>query len=447
MAVGQVDVTARTTIETFLAKARRAMARQRRLAKAARWFTIASAAAAVAVVVGRPAGLSIAQASWMLAVAPLGAFIGALLGGTKALPDTYRLAKQIDQQLGLQDRLAGGYDLLRQGRAGDGDPFAELVVKDTLAAVEEARQRYCSRTKLPRVAMVGLGCLAVAMAFSFLAPQRTPIGTSSAVSTRNRQQAQDFNNSLASVAEAIKTLDGVDEKQQEAMIEALRQVQISDEDLKKMSRADIIRRLREASSTIKLPEGAQASAIRQAMEDKLRAVAEMEQVQQQLSQIEQLNARSAAIDLGGGKKATALNIHLESSDLQIDKAIATATAKAGEAEQDFKNRLAAAEARSKAQREAIKKFLAHGAEDVPAADVQKLTAMMDSDAQFQAKVMDAIKDPSGKKLDDMRAIYRRQLQAELEKEKVPRGLRQQLSTYLGPVGAAPAASPSKGATP
>jgi hypothetical protein len=446
-AEGRPEITALATIETFLLKARGAMVRQRRVSRAARWFAIASVAAAATVVVGRLAGLSAAQASWMLAIALLGALLGAVLGGSKALPDAYRLAKQIDQQLGLQDRLAGGYDLLRQGHAGDRDAFTGLVIKDALAAVEEARRRHRSRAHLPRVTLAGLGCLVAAMVVSLLAPQRAANTTSSAVSARDRQQAQAFNKSLASVAEAIKAFEGVDDKQQEAMLEALRQIQISDEDLKKMSRADIIRRLREASSTIKLPEGAQASAIRQAMEDKLRAVAEMEQVQQQLAQIDQINARSAAIDLGGGKKALALNIRLESSDLQIDKAIATAAAKPGEAEQDFKNRLAAAAARDKAQRETIKKFLAHGTEDVRPSDVQKLAAIMDNDAEFQGKVMEAIKDPSGKKLDDMRAIYRRQLQSELEKEKVPRGLRQQLSTYLGPIGAAPSSSGSKGVTP
>jgi hypothetical protein len=73
--------------------------------------------------------------------------------------------------------------------------------------------------------------------------------------------------------------------------------------------------------------------------------------------------------------------------------------------------------------------------------------MMATDAEFQGKVMDAIKDPSGKKLDEMRTIYRRQLQRELEKENIPRGLRQQLSTYLGPVGAATGSNAPKGATP
>jgi hypothetical protein len=441
------ETTALATIEAFLRKARAATARQRRVSSAARGFVIGSAVVGAGIVAGRLAGLSVSQAAWMLMVAPVGALVGAALARSANLPYGLRLAKQIDQQLGLHDRLAGGYDLLRQGRAGDGDAFASLVAKDSLAAAEEARRRYHPRTRLPRGTLVGLACLAAAMAVSLLLPQRGPDAASSAVSAQNRQQAQALNNSLASIAEAIKGLEGVDEKQQEAMLDALRQVQISEEDLKKMSRADIIRRLREASSTIKLPEGAQAAAVRQAMEDKLRAVAEMEQVQQQLAQIEQINARSAAIDLGDGKKALALNITLESSDLQIDKAIVAAAAKAGQAEQDYQTRLAAAEARLKAQRGAIKKFLARGAEDVPPGEVQKLAAMMDNDAEFQGKVMEAIKDPSGRKLDEMRSIYRRQFQRELEKENIPRGLRQQLGTYLAPVSASLPSSGPKGATP
>jgi len=425
------------------------MVLQRRFSAAARWFAVGAAIAAAAVVAGRLGGLSVAQAAWLLAIAPVSALVGLAWGRADDLPDAYRLAKQIDQQLGLCDRLAGGYDLLRQARSDDqgGTPaFLTLVAKDALAAVKEAQGRYRPMVVLPRVSLAALGLLAAAAVVSYLLPQRGG-GEAPAVSAQDRRQAQALNTSLASIAEAIKTLEGVDEKQQEAMLEALRQVQISEEDLKKMSRADIIRRLREASSTIKLPEGAQAAAVRQAMEDKLRAVAEMEQVQQQLAQIEQINARSAAIDLGGGKKATALNITLESSDLQIDKAIAAAVAKPGEAEEDYRNRLNDAEARAKAQREAIKKFLVRGAGDAPPADVQKLAAMMDSDAEFQGKVMEAIKDPSGKKLDEMRAIYRRQLQNELEKENIPRGLRQQLSTYLGPVGGAPVPPTPKGVTP
>ena len=150
-----------------------------------------------------------------------------------------------------------------------------------------------------------------------------------------------------------------------------------------------------------------------------------------MAQIGQINARSASIDLGGGKKAAALNITLESSDLQIDKAMAAAVAKPGEAEEEYRNRLSVAEASAKAQRAAIKKFLAHAAAEVPPAEVRKLAALMQSDAAFQSKVMEAIKDPSGKKLADMRAIYRRQLQRELEKENIPRGLRQQLQHVPG----------------
>ena len=63
--------------------------------------------------------------------------------------------------------------------------------------------------------------------------------------------------------------------------------------------------------------------------------------------------------------------------------------------------------------------------------MQKLAAMMANDADFQAKVMAAIKDPGGKQFDAMREIYRRQLEREFEKENIPRGLRHQLSTYLG----------------
>jgi hypothetical protein len=440
------ETTALATVEAFLGKARGAMVRQGRIARAARGFAVGSVVAAVAIVAARFAGWSVPQVSWLLLIAPIGALVGLVLSRAAKTPDVYGVAKQIDQQLGLKDRLAGGYDLLRQGRLGELGAFGRLIVQDALAAVEEARRAYRPHKRLPLAIPMGVGCLAVVMGIVALLPQWGSAAESAAISAQQRQQAQALNNSLASMAEAIKGLEGVDEKQQEAMLEALRQVQISEEDLKNMSRADIIRRLRDASSTIKLPEGTQGAAVRQAMEDKLRAVAEMEQVQKQLAQIEQLNARSAAIDLGSGNKAVALNITLESSDLQIDKAVAVAASKAGEAEQDYQNRLASAEARAKSQRDAIKKFLARGGDDIPHAEAQKLASMMASDAEFQGKVMDAIKDPSGKKLDDMRTIYRRQLQRELEKENIPRGLRQQLSTYLGPVGTAPDSNPPKGAT-
>ena len=153
--------------------------------------------------------------------------------------------------------------------AGQRVAFGVLVANDALAAVREAQSRYWPKVRLPRLPLTALGLLAAATATSFLLPQRGGVAEPRVVSAENRRQAQALNTSLASIAEAIKTIEGVDEKQQEAMFEALRQIQISEEDLKKMSRADIIRRLREASSSIKLPEGAQAAAVRQAMEDKL----------------------------------------------------------------------------------------------------------------------------------------------------------------------------------
>jgi hypothetical protein len=121
------------------------------------------------------------------------------------------------------------------------------------------------------------------------------------VSREQREQVQAFNESIAKMAEKIKTIEGLDGKQEKEMLEALKSVQISEDELAKMSRADVIRRLRDADAKIKLPEGTTGgTAVKQAIEDKLKAIAEMEQVQQQLAQIEAINSRKAAIELGDG---------------------------------------------------------------------------------------------------------------------------------------------------
>ncbi|MFB3893065.1 MAG: hypothetical protein ACE15C_13690 [Phycisphaerae bacterium] len=419
--------------------ARAAMVRQEWLDAAGRAFFHGAIAAALAVVIARLAGMPGGPAWWLLLIAPGAGVAGTIWRKARgtAVPDGYRVAKQIDDRLKLKDRLAGGYDLLRSARAPGGlerTAFTALILKDAAAAADEARRAMRAAVRLPRGLVPGLLCLALSAAISaFLLPGSQRQGTGAEISSQQREQVRAFNDSLARMAESIKAIEGLDDKQAKEMLDALRSVQISEDELKKMSQADIIRRLRDANAKLKLPEGAQGAALRQAIEDKNRAIAEMEQVQKQLEEIAAINSRQAVIDLGDGRTAAAANIKLESSDLQIDQAIAAAAAGPGEAEQEYQKRIAAADARAKAEREAIKKFLAKtGTEDVPPAEAQKLAQMMASDAEFQGKVMEAIKDPSGKKLAAMREIYRRQLDREFEKENIPRGLRQQLNTYLGP---------------
>jgi len=379
---------------------------------------------------------------WMLMFAVGGAVVGMVLGkGRRA--DGYQVAKRMDEKLGLKDRLASGYGMLLEARQKEIEQtvFTVLLLKDAEGAAERAGREY--RILLEegggaRSALGGLVCVVVVGVLALVGGGRS--GGGREVSKEQREQVQAFNQSIATMAEKIKTIEGLDGQQEKEMLDILKSVQISEDELAKMSRADVLRRLRDADGKIKLPEGVAGgggAAVKRAIEDKLKAIAEMELVQQQLAQIEAINSRKAVIDLGDGSSAAAMNIKLESSDLQIDRNIALAAAKPGEAEQEYQKRIAEADAKEKMQREAIKKFLAKGgggAGEVPASEVQKLAAMMASDAEFQGKVMEAIKDPSGKKLEMMREVYRRQLEREFEKENIPRGLRQQLNTYLGPAG-------------
>jgi len=388
-----------------------------------------SIVAAVAIVVGRFAGMSPTQAWWLMLPAAAGVVLGAFIGRS-AVADPYAIAKRIDTQLDLKDRLAGGYDLLRRVRSGDAPPptpFTALVLADAAAAAEEAAGALRMPLRLPRGLPTGVLCLALAAALSLLAlPGATETDGSRPISREQRAQVQ----ALSDLVDTIKALEGLDEEQKQALVEALGNIQFDEDELQKMSRADIIRRLKEAGA--KIPEGVARAAVRRAIEDKVRAIAEQEQIEQQLAEIEAINRREARIDLGDGRTTSAVNIKLESSDLKIDQAIAAAAARPGEGEREYQRRVAAAEARARAEREKIRKFLARTlAKDLPATDAQKLTALLASDAEFQEKVMAAIRDPDSKQFDVMREIYRRQLEREFERENIPRGLRQQLSTYLG----------------
>jgi hypothetical protein len=438
------------SVEAVVHRARAALLTQARLDAAARGFFWSAAGSGLAIVTARLAGMSAGQAWWLLLIVVAGTLLGMLVGQAflpaiyrrqeclrprrTAVPDGYRVAKRIDEQLGLKDRLAGGYDLLRRARSAEGipeTPFTALILKDAGTAADEARRALRTPIRLPRGVVPGVLFLAAAAVLSLVVLPGVR-GEGAGVSREQREQAQAFNESLDKMAKAIQAIEGLDDRSQKAMLDALRGIQISEDDLKKMSRADIIRRLREANTKIKIPEGVQGAALRQAVEDRMRAIAEMEQVHQQLAEIEAINRREAVIDLGDGRKTSAANIRLESSDLQIDQAIAAAAARPGDAEIEYQKRVTAAEVLARKEREKIKRFLAKTVgEQMPEADVQKLATMMANDAEFQAKVMEAIKDPSGKQFDAMRAIYRRQLEREFEKENIPRGLRQQLSTYLG----------------
>ncbi|HUW55589.1 MAG TPA: hypothetical protein VMZ92_03065 [Planctomycetota bacterium] len=422
-------------VESVVLRARSALARQSCLDGAARGFFPGAVVAALAIVIGRLAGLSPGQAWWLLLVALAGAVLGSVLGKT-AVPDGYRVAKRIDEQLGLKDRLAGGYDLLRRARTEDGLPrtsFTALMLSDAARAAKEAERSLCIPVHVPKGLVHGALCLVFAAALSLLVlPGGRADVTGLEVSREQREQVRAFNESLARMAATIQAMEGLDDEQEKAMLDALRAIQIGEDELRKMTRADIIRRLREANAKIKVPEGVQAAAFRRAVEDQMRAIAEMEQVQRQLAEIEAINQREAVIDLGDGRTTSAANIPLESSDLHIDEAIAAVTARPGEAELEYQRRVAAAEARTRAEQEKIKRFLAKTiGTDLPETEARKLAALLASDVEFQGRVMEAIKDPTSKQFDAMREIYRRQLEREFERENIPRGLRQQLSTYLG----------------
>lgn len=425
------------SVEAVVHGARRTMVRQARLDAAGRVFLWSSIVAAAAIVGVRLAGQSSSLAWLFVLVAVVGTVLWAI-GHRSAVPNSFVVAKRIDQRLGLKDRLASGYELAHRARSEgciDQSPFTSLILKDAQMAAQEARGSLRMSMRVPRRVVAGAAVLAMSAAFWIFvlpggAPQRDQ------VSREQREQIKAFNESLARTAEAIKAIPGLDDKQEKEILDALRSVQISQDELNNMSRAEVIRRLRDANAKIKLPESMKGGvAVRQAIEDKLRAIAEMDQVQQQLAEIETINARQAVINLGDGRTALAANIKLESSDLQIDAQIVASAAKPGEAEQEYRRRMEMAEARAKAERDAIKKFLAKpNGEEIPAGEAQKLTAMMANDTEFQGRVMEAIKDPTGKKLDAMRGVYRRQLDREFESENIPRGLRQQLNTYLGPGG-------------
>ena len=418
-------------VASVVHKTRSALRRRARLDASACAFLWGSVVAAIALVVARLAGVSTVQAWWLLLIVPLGAVAGACFG-TTTVGDAYRVAKQLDAQLGLKDHLAGGYDLLRRTRAGEAPPptaFTALVIADAAAAADEARRRLRVPMRLPAGFIHGAVCLALAAVLSlFVLPRGPEAPAPREVPAEQRAQAQALNE----LADTIEAMEGLDEEQKEALVEALREIRIDRDELQKMSRADIIRRLKEAGAKIKVPEGVGAEAVRRAIEDKMRAIAEMDQIKRQLAEIAAINQSEAVIDLGDGRTTLAGRIKLEDSDMRIDQAIAAALARPGEAERDVQDRIAAAETRARRERERIRKFLAKTVgKDLPAADVQKLTALLASDAEFQGKVLEAIRDGSGEKFDAMREIYRRQLEREFERENIPRGLRNQLSTYLG----------------
>ena len=414
------------TLQRVLGLVRRCQLRQLRLNAAARGFLWGSIFGSVGIVAARLAGLAPAPAAWFGLVAVAGTVLALGLRRT-TVPDDYRIAKQIDGELGLKDRLAGGYDLLKHERPA-ADPFTALAVRDAEAAAQQAEPHLHAHLRLPRRLFWGAACLILATAVSLALPGGVRATT---VSREQREQAEAFNASLTNMAESIKAMEGLDPEAERSMLEALNDIRISEEDLRRMSRADVIRRLKEANERLKIPEGAQGTVFRQAVEDRLKAIAEMEQVQKQLAEIEALNRRQAVLDLGEGRQAQAVNIKLESSDLNLDQAVAAAAAAPGQAQQEYQRRQAEAEARAAAEREKIKRFLARTTQALPPGEAAKLAAMVAGDPQFQEKLMQAIKDPSGKQYDAMREIYRRQLEQEFEKENIPRGLRNQLSTYLG----------------
>ncbi|MCZ7644606.1 MAG: hypothetical protein M5U26_04860 [Planctomycetota bacterium] len=375
-----------------------------------------------------------AGAWWGLLALPAG-MAAALCFRRAPAPHGYRLAKQVDADLGLQDRLAGGYDLLLQARAPGGlpdDPFIELALEDAGAAAALARRRPARRLRLPHglpASAAGVAVLTLLLPFIF--PAEAEVLEGLALSSAQVEKAGEMQLAVSQLAGEIEALDDLPEEERQEVLKVLESLNLNESDLKKMAQKDLFQKLKEAGVKIKAT-GAKGEVIAKALEEQRHKLMQLDLIKKQLDELQAFNQGETKLELGDGKALAVEHVKMRATeDLDLTGALAEALKAPGEAEKEYRQRLERLEARREAERERVGKFVAREAKlDAPQTAAEKHAAMMSEDKEYQQRVLDAVKNPDSADAQQVRKLFKQTLDSELEREDIPRGVGHMLKKYM-----------------
>ncbi|HEY3322831.1 MAG TPA: hypothetical protein VGP72_20420 [Planctomycetota bacterium] len=373
-----------------------------------------AAAAMAAILILKVAGAGKSLALLGLIAIPLAFIIGAALAMRAKHYSDDQAAKLLDHQLGYSDRIANAFYLLKHAGPHP-SPFVTLAIRDGMAAAEEIKLGTLGGFRWPRRGTWGVAACVLALSSCRLLYPPVVLTTEQAVAQASQEE-------MRKMLRGLGDLPGLSDEQKEDFKKLLEDLNISEEEMSKMSQADIMRLLNEKGITYKGGQKAKA------FETVKNAMADLEFQKQLAAEIEQKNKEDYQIALSTGEKMKATRIKTDVPDEKIARArLQSSLGVAAPSESEELDRLQRQE--ELASENAKKARSKIGLKNNPGAKVDA-SALLQTSEQFQKETEAAIADPSSAAAKRVRSAHKEILKKEIEKGEIPAGTAEKLQHLM-----------------
>jgi hypothetical protein len=209
----------------------------------------------------------------------------------------------LDAHLKLNDRLANAHYFLLQ-KADSRSPLAALAIEDGLKAAREAKLGTFSTVGWPKRATYGLVLSAAGAAWLFVLYPTVTLPADQVVT-------QETQNEMRNMMQGFQNMPGMSEEQKNEIKDILEKLNISEDEMKKMTSADLMRMI--SAKGIEYKGGGGAKAF-EAMKD---AIADLDQIRRQSEEFERKNKEGYQIVLSNGQKVSGVRIATQPPSEQI----------------------------------------------------------------------------------------------------------------------------------
>ncbi len=361
------------------------------------------------------AGFSKRVALISFAAIPVAVLAGGISGWRRSRCSPYSAAKQLDKHLQLNDRLANTFYFLSQDPAKR-SPLAELAIADGLNTARNAKLGAFTAFRWTRRATYGVLASLLCAGWIFLLYPPSVIPAELAV-------AQDTQDEMKGIIKGLKDLPGVSAEQKDEIKKMLDTLNISEDDMNKMTRADLMRMI--SAKGIDYKGGTGKAAAFEAMKN---AIGELDAIRQQRDEIEKKNKEAFQIQLANGQKITGVRISTSAPSEKIvceriQSSIGIKQASESDELEQLQKQTALAAENAKTMRTKI------GLKTSATTKVDE-NALLATNEKYQKDRDDAIKDPNSEAAVRVKKAQRDIIQGELDKGDIPAGTAEKLKNWM-----------------
>ncbi|MBI3829764.1 MAG: hypothetical protein HY291_09620 [Planctomycetes bacterium] len=335
---------------------------------------------------------------------PLGFVAGAVHGWRRSAFSDYKVAKMLDARIGHGDRLANAVYWQEQP-AERRSVFVELAIREGLDAAQNANPGLRPAVALPRQAKLGMALSLLALGWVYLLFPPHVVPAEEAVSEETAAEMQKIFKGLGE----LSSKDGEDGQKIKKLLE---EMNISEDDMSRMTQAEIMRMLNEKGIQFKGGEKAKA------FEAVKGALAQIDLIKQQMAEIEKKNNSAYSIKTKDGKEIGGTRIKTTMTDESI---LLEKVKQAAGIKQDESAILADLERESDEARKRAKEVRGQVGLQKEVSYTVDPQAVLKADERFQNDVRDAIKDPNGEAAQRVKKAYVDLAKKEIENGSIPPG--------------------------